>query len=78
MKTFIKALYSILFLVLLIPAALIAAPANLYYQGRLVNAAGNPYTLPQVMHFKIYNVPSGGAGRAGCRGGACGGFDGSG
>ena len=59
MKTFIKAVYSILVLVLLGPAALTAAPAYLYYQGRIVNAAGNPYTLPQTMHFKIYNVPSG-------------------
>ena len=61
MKTLKALVLEIFSVLLLLPALTAAAPALINYQGRLVDANGNPLSGTYSLTFKIYSVASGGA-----------------
>ncbi|MDP2867124.1 MAG: hypothetical protein Q8O90_12865, partial [Elusimicrobiota bacterium] len=61
MKTLKALVLEIFSVLLLMPALAGAAPALINYQGRLVDANGNPLSGTYSLTFKIYSVASGGA-----------------
>jgi len=61
MKTLKALVLEIFSVLLLLPALAGAAPALINYQGRLVDASGNPLSGTYSLTFKIYSVASGGA-----------------
>nr|MDA8130183.1 hypothetical protein [Elusimicrobiota bacterium] len=60
MKT-LKAMLGILTGLLLLPVLAAAAPSYINYQGRLVDASGNPLSGSYSITFNIYGVSSGGS-----------------
>ncbi|MBI4802381.1 MAG: hypothetical protein HY796_07635, partial [Elusimicrobia bacterium] len=60
MKNLTKSLCSIFLFSFLMPAFLNAAPAYLNYQGRLVDANGNPLSGTYSLTFRIYDAASAG------------------
>ncbi|MBU2573731.1 MAG: hypothetical protein KKH28_06635, partial [Elusimicrobia bacterium] len=60
MKNLIRSLCTIFLFSIFIPAFLNAAPSLLNYQGRLVDAIGNPLSGTYSITFSIYGVATGG------------------
>ncbi|OGR76213.1 MAG: hypothetical protein A2X32_03000 [Elusimicrobia bacterium GWC2_64_44] len=60
MKTFKARITKILMALLLLPAIAAAAPSQINYQGRLVDATGNPLSGSYTLTFRIYDAASAG------------------